>query len=152
MNEPPPKSDVSMLSIPSSHIYYINNYSEVRQRLLESPLPRTLLFSSLAHRARWIVPRSKCEIVIALIAVMASLKIERVVPYIFLYRNSPGVTSECYIQFSWNNTDKQVVVQVFHASSHFGKYDWKNRSSMGELFYAPNIVKNNTIRWMFIEK
>lgn len=52
LNEPPPKSDVSMLSIPLSHIYYINNYSEVRQRLLESPLPLTLLFSSLAHRAR----------------------------------------------------------------------------------------------------
>lgn len=43
MDQPPPRSDVSMLSMPLSHTYYINNYSEVRHRLLNrDPVPLTM--------------------------------------------------------------------------------------------------------------
>lgn len=47
-----------MLSIPLSHIYYINNYSEVRQRLLESPLPLALLFFSSSLLISWFAHRA----------------------------------------------------------------------------------------------
>ena len=51
-DQPPPRSDVeSMLSIPLSHTYYINNYSEVGHRLLNRPGP---FLAALVVRA---VPR-----------------------------------------------------------------------------------------------